>query len=96
MDTQVQEAVQTAPSNESMLLSVRDVCAGYDESLILKGVSIDVPEKKAVALLGRLARRTADRWMPGVGSKQRTEERKHHFALRCQLVRLVALAEKRS
>ncbi|WP_345785717.1 urea ABC transporter ATP-binding subunit UrtE [Pelagicoccus sp. SDUM812002] len=36
-----------------MLLSVRDVCAGYDESMILKGVSIDVPEKKAVALLGR-------------------------------------------
>ncbi len=53
MDTQVQEAVPAAPSNESMLLSVRDVCAGYDESLILKGVSIDVPEKKAVALLGR-------------------------------------------
>ncbi|EDY84682.1 ABC transporter, ATP-binding protein, putative [Verrucomicrobiia bacterium DG1235] len=36
-----------------MLLSVRDVYAGYDESMILKGVSIDVPEKKAVALLGR-------------------------------------------
>ncbi|MBK1880129.1 urea ABC transporter ATP-binding subunit UrtE [Pelagicoccus mobilis] len=36
-----------------MLLSVRNVYAGYDESMILKGVSIDVPEKKAVALLGR-------------------------------------------
>ncbi|MBD5781750.1 urea ABC transporter ATP-binding subunit UrtE [Pelagicoccus sp. NFK12] len=36
-----------------MLLSVKDVYAGYDESMILKGVSIDVPEKKAVALLGR-------------------------------------------
>ncbi|MDQ8196513.1 urea ABC transporter ATP-binding subunit UrtE [Pelagicoccus enzymogenes] len=53
MDTQVQEAVPAAPASDSMLLSVKDVYAGYDESMILKGVSIDVPEKKAVALLGR-------------------------------------------
>lgn len=53
MDIQVQEAAEEKPRNESMLLSVRDVFAGYDESMILKGVSIDVPEKKAVALLGR-------------------------------------------
>ncbi|MDQ8180493.1 urea ABC transporter ATP-binding subunit UrtE [Pelagicoccus sp. SDUM812005] len=53
MDTQVQEVAEAAPKNDSMLLSVRDVYAGYDESMILKGVSIDVPEKKAVALLGR-------------------------------------------
>lgn len=53
MDTRVQEAVEVAPKNEPMLLSVQDVYAGYDESMILKGVSIDVPEKKAVALLGR-------------------------------------------
>ncbi|WP_224772747.1 urea ABC transporter ATP-binding subunit UrtE [Pelagicoccus enzymogenes] len=53
MDTQVQEAAPAAPASDSMLLSVKDVYAGYDESMILKGVSIDVPEKKAVALLGR-------------------------------------------
>ncbi|MDQ8186117.1 urea ABC transporter ATP-binding subunit UrtE [Pelagicoccus sp. SDUM812002] len=53
MDTQVEEVAGTVPQKDSMLLSVRDVCAGYDESMILKGVSIDVPEKKAVALLGR-------------------------------------------
>lgn len=53
MDTQVQQSAEAAPKSESMLLSVKDVHAGYDESMILKGVSIDVPEKKAVALLGR-------------------------------------------
>ncbi len=53
MDTQVQEAVEASAGSNEMLLSVRDVYAGYDESMILKGVSIDVPEKKAVALLGR-------------------------------------------
>ncbi len=53
MDTQVKEAVEASAGSNEMLLSVRDVYAGYDESMILKGVSIDVPEKKAVALLGR-------------------------------------------
>lgn len=53
MDTQVQDTAEVSGKNESMLLSVKDVWAGYDESMILKGVSIDVPEKKAVALLGR-------------------------------------------
>ncbi len=53
MDTQVQDIAEGSAKNESMLLSVKDVYAGYDESMILKGVSIDVPEKKAVALLGR-------------------------------------------
>lgn len=53
MDTKGQAVAETPSKNDPMLLSVRDVYAGYDESMILKGVSIDVPEKKAVALLGR-------------------------------------------
>lgn len=35
------------------LLNIDNLSAGYDESLILKSVSMEVPEKKAVALLGR-------------------------------------------
>jgi len=42
-----------AGSAPAMLLSVDNVFAGYDESMILKGVTIEVPERKAVALLGR-------------------------------------------
>ncbi|MFC0538570.1 urea ABC transporter ATP-binding subunit UrtE [Pelagicoccus mobilis] len=53
MDTVVEETASAGVKQDSMLLSVRNVYAGYDESMILKGVSIDVPEKKAVALLGR-------------------------------------------
>ena len=45
---------ETAGSVSSThLLAVDNVCTGYDESTILKGVSIAVPERKAVALLGR-------------------------------------------
>lgn len=53
MDTQVQEEAKVNPEGSSMLLSVNNVFAGYDESMILKGVSLDVPAKGAVALLGR-------------------------------------------
>lgn len=53
MDTVVEEKAKAATQDESLLLQVRAVCSGYDESTILKSVSIDVPEKKAVALLGR-------------------------------------------
>ncbi|MCH6255443.1 urea ABC transporter ATP-binding subunit UrtE [Puniceicoccaceae bacterium K14] len=36
-----------------MLFKFEGVSAGYDESAILKDVTLEVPEKKAVALLGR-------------------------------------------
>ena len=35
------------------LLKLDKVSAGYDESTILKEVTMEVPENKAVALLGR-------------------------------------------
>lgn len=44
--------VQTA-NNEEALLSIEDLVAGYDESMILKGVSASVPNNHVVALLGR-------------------------------------------
>ncbi|MDQ8201646.1 urea ABC transporter ATP-binding subunit UrtE [Pelagicoccus sp. SDUM812003] len=53
MDTKTLTKDSPESSSAAKLLSVKDVCAGYDESLILKGVSIEVPERKAVALLGR-------------------------------------------
>lgn len=53
MDTKVQPQKSADGSTGKALLSVKDVNAGYDESMILKGVSMEVPEKKAVALLGR-------------------------------------------
>lgn len=53
MDTQVQVESSESVRLEQSLLSVDTVFAGYDESMILKGVSIDVPRNKAVALLGR-------------------------------------------
>lgn len=52
MDTQIQEKEAPSASNNSMLLEVRDVLAGYDESMILKGVSIDVPQKKGCCSAG--------------------------------------------
>lgn len=53
MDTQVQVESNESVQPEQSLLSVDTVYAGYDESMILKGVSIEVPRNKAVALLGR-------------------------------------------
>ncbi len=53
MDTEAEVANEKTVEEGTALLSVRDLYAGYDESTILKGVSIDVPEKKALALLGR-------------------------------------------
>lgn len=38
---------------DSPLLSIEDFSAGYDESLVLKDVSLRVPRNKVVALLGR-------------------------------------------
>ena len=35
------------------LLSVEDLSASYDESLILRGISMEVPRDSVVALLGR-------------------------------------------
>jgi len=53
MNTEAKTTGSIETPVERPLLSVCDVFAGYDESMILKGVSIEVPEKKAVALLGR-------------------------------------------
>ena len=54
MDTELNAAaaaVVEAPAKP--LLKIDGLSAGYDESLILKKVSMEVPERKAVALLGR-------------------------------------------
>lgn len=53
MDTDTLTKDTAEASNNANLLTVDTVYAGYDESMILKGVSIEVPERKAVALLGR-------------------------------------------
>ncbi|MBC2606854.1 urea ABC transporter ATP-binding subunit UrtE [Pelagicoccus albus] len=53
MNTNTLTEKEPEPSKSEKLLSVDTVIAGYDESMILKGVSMEVPEKKAVALLGR-------------------------------------------
>lgn len=53
MDTNTLTKDTTESSSDAKLLTVDTVYAGYDESMILKGVSIEVPERKAVALLGR-------------------------------------------
>ena len=53
MDTEIKDVSNDDSLSQKGFLSVREVTAGYDESMILKGVSMDVPEKKAVALLGR-------------------------------------------
>lgn len=53
MDTLEQERDALAPTASHSTLAVQNLFAGYDESMILKGVSMQVPEKKVVALLGR-------------------------------------------
>ncbi|NCG08152.1 MAG: urea ABC transporter ATP-binding subunit UrtE [Verrucomicrobia bacterium] len=40
-------------SNPTPLLTVEDLQASYDESLILRGISMEVPPNSVVALLGR-------------------------------------------
>lgn len=49
----METTIEKQETSENLLLKVDNLVAGYDESMILKGVSIDVPEKKVVALLGR-------------------------------------------
>lgn len=53
MDTATATVEASAPKAGPALLSMQGVSAGYDESLILKGVTMEVPERKVVALLGR-------------------------------------------
>lgn len=53
MEAVLENTLQPAPPPERALLSIQGLCAGYDASLILKGVSMTVPENKVVALLGR-------------------------------------------
>jgi len=54
MDTIIEEKAQAASSESSdTLVEIDDFSAGYDESLILKNVSIIVPRNRVVALLGR-------------------------------------------
>src|SRR5690606_26790802 len=53
MDTVVEVQARAESLAERALLRVEKLSAGYDESLILKGVSMAVPENKVVALLGR-------------------------------------------
>jgi len=44
---------QQPVGSDSPLLKIDDLSSGYDESLILKNVSMIIPENKVVALLGR-------------------------------------------
>lgn len=54
MDTIIEEKAQAASSESSdALVEIDNFSAGYDESLILKNVSMIVPRNRVVALLGR-------------------------------------------
>ncbi len=54
MDTNVESCLELdLEKNDSPLLVIDDFSAGYDESLVLKDVSLKVPRNKVVALLGR-------------------------------------------
>ena len=54
MNTMVEEeTLSTGPEVADTLVSIEDFSAGYDESLILKNVSMIVPRNRVVALLGR-------------------------------------------
>jgi urea transport system ATP-binding protein len=44
---------QTLEVEDPLLLTIEKFSAGYDESLVLKDVSLTVPQKKVVSLLGR-------------------------------------------
>ncbi len=54
MDTTVESCLELdLEKNDSPLLLIDEFSAGYDESLVLKDVSLRVPVNKVVALLGR-------------------------------------------
>lgn len=53
METITEESRVDELASGAALLEVNNLVAGYDESMILKGVSIKVPETQVVALLGR-------------------------------------------
>ena len=53
METILEKEAASEKGAEKVLLEIDNLSSGYDESLILKKVSMDVPEKKVVALLGR-------------------------------------------
>nr|WP_269541769.1 MULTISPECIES: urea ABC transporter ATP-binding subunit UrtE [Cerasicoccus] len=46
-------SVETAEPATDTVLSVRGMKAYYDQSIILRGIDLDVPEKKVVSLMGR-------------------------------------------
>jgi len=49
----MQAAADQNATATSCFLKMENVSAGYDESLILKGINLEVAEKQVVALLGR-------------------------------------------
>ena len=53
METILEKESASEKGTEKILLKIDNLSSGYDESLILKKVSMVVPEKKVVALLGR-------------------------------------------
>ena len=53
MDTKTDRSSLTVSEAQEPLVKIGNLFAGYDESLILKDVSMEVPDNKVVALLGR-------------------------------------------
>jgi len=53
VETALEHMQQQPVGSDSPLLKIDDLSSGYDESLILKNVSMIIPENKVVALLGR-------------------------------------------